>query len=104
MRNPPTPVLRAVVANIAVAAVGVTLLLAWDVAAPDGADLAAFALFVVTVVVAGSLFTYLWVPLPSGASGRRRRSGWSAVLGFFTSFPVAYLALVAAFDVIRPLL
>lgn len=86
-------------------------LLAYDVAVArgwplPGGDLraAAFALYVLVVVAAGSWLTYLWVLLPTGARNVRRRSGWSAMLGLFASLPVAYLVLVVAFQVIRPLL
>ena len=110
-RNPPAPIFRAVVANVAVAIVGLIALLAYDVALARGSGLPggdlrtlAFGIFVALVLVAGSLATYLWVPLPSGASGLRRRSPWSGMLGFFTAIPVAYLALVIGFQVIRPLL
>lgn len=111
LRNPPPPVLRAVVANLLVAAVGAAALLAYDVALSRGATLpggdlrtAAFAAYVVSVAAAGSWLTYLWVLLPTGASGVRRRSGWSAMLGLFASLPAAYIALVVAFQVVRPLL
>jgi hypothetical protein len=108
-RNPPPPVVRAVLANIAVAAVGGVLLLLVDWLASRGtlpsewASLAPF-LYVAVVVISGSLLTYLWVELPTGRAGERRRSGWSAVLGFFASIPIVYLALVLIFQVIRPLL
>lgn len=110
-RNPPPPVVRAVVANLAVAAVGGALVLAYDVALARGAqlpggDLRALvvALFVLAVVVAGSALTYYWVELPTGASGERRRSGWAATLGLLTALPMAYLVLVVVFQIIRPLL
>ncbi len=105
-RNAPQPVVRAVVANLVVAAVGGVLLLAYDLSLRDGTqrELLGYALvlYVALVVLAGSLFTYLWVPLPSGASGVRRRSWWSGMLGFFTSLPVAYLGLVVVFQIVRP--
>jgi hypothetical protein len=109
-RNPPPPVLRAVLANLAVAAVGGLVLVAYDWLAPRGAlpggDLRTLAviLYVVTVVVVGSLLTYLWVELPTGASGERRRSPWAALLGFFAAIPIVYLALVVAFQIVRPAL
>ena len=56
------------------------------------------------VIISGSLLTYLWVELPTGASGERRRSPWAAVLGFFASIPIVYLSLVIIFQVLRPLL
>ena len=95
---------RAVVANLLVATLGGLVLLAWDVASPSGAGLGAFAAYALAVVVAGSVFTYLWVPLPVGAGGRPRRSAWSALLGFFASLPIVYLVLVVAFQLIRPAL
>ena len=104
VRNPPPPVLRAVLANVAVAAVGGTLLVIYGLVNP-AADLAPLVVvFVVVVMVAGSVLTYLWVRLPSGSSGARQRSGWAAVLGFFASVPIAYLVLVVALQVILPAL
>lgn len=108
-RNAPQPILRAVLANLTVAAVAGVVLLALDIANGRGAgggDLVsiAFVCYILLVVVAGSVFTYLWVPLPSGASGRRRRTLWAGMLGFFASLPIAYLVLVVAFQVIRPLI
>jgi len=110
-RNPPPPVVRAVAANLAVAIAGSLLVLAYDVALTRGAtlpggDLRALlvAVYVVLVLVAGSLFTYLWVALPTGTTGERRRSGWSAMLGLFTALPMAYLVLVVALQIVKPLL
>jgi hypothetical protein len=110
-RNAPRPVWRAVAANVIVAGIGGVLLLAYDVAIEGGAALPggdlrtpAIAAFILLVVVAGSVATYLWVPLPSGTGGRRQRTPWSGMLGFFASLPVAYLVLVLVFQVIRPLL
>lgn len=110
-RNPPPPVLRAVIANLLVAAAGGVALLAYDLAVTRGMVLPsgdqrtlAAALFLAVVVIVGSILTYLWVKLPTGAAGVRRRSGWAALLGFFASLPVAYLVLVVVFQVIRPLL
>lgn len=109
-RNPPPPVFRAVVANVAVAAVGGLIDLIYDTliakgTALPGGDLrtGAVALYVVVVIVAGSLLTYLWVELPTGASGERRRSGWAALLGFFAALPIVYLSLVVIFQVVAPL-
>jgi hypothetical protein len=101
-RNVPPPIVRAIVADLVIAVIGGVLLLAWDIAV-GGADLGAFALYVVVVAAAGSLLTYLWAPLPSGASGLRRRTPWAAMLGLFAAFPVIYIVLVIAFQVIRPL-
>ena len=108
-RNAPPPVTRAVIANLAVAVVLAVPLLAYDLAVRGGASLAggdlrtaAVTLYVVAVLAAGSVWTYLWVPLPTGASGVRRRTAWSAALGAFASLPVAYLVLVVVFQLIEP--
>jgi hypothetical protein len=110
-KNPPQPVLRAVIANLAVAlAGGVALLTAEFLAAREiialSNDLRTLlvGLYVIVVMAAGSALTWLWVELPRGASGVRRRSGWSALLGFFASLPIAYLSLVVIFQIVRPLL
>lgn len=66
-----------------------------------GASLAPLiVLFIAVVVLAGSLLTYLWVELPTGASGIRRRSAWAGLLGFFASVPIAYLVLVVVFQLL----
>jgi hypothetical protein len=104
LRNPPTPVLRAVLANLAVASVGGGLLLVYDVLNPAGELALLTVVFLAVVALAGSVLTYLWVELPTGAAGVRRRSGWAALLGFFASVPIAYLVLVVVFQLIRPLL
>lgn len=103
LKNPPPPVLRAVLGNLAVALVLGIALLAYDLVVPN-AEMAPFiALYVVVVVVIGSVLTYLWVELPTGASGEKRRSAWAGVLGMFAAFPITYLVLVLLFQVIRPL-
>jgi hypothetical protein len=109
-RNPPPPVLRAVVASLVVAAIGGLALLVFDwlaanevVPGTDARGLVAGA-YVATVVAVSCLLTYLWVGLPSGASGIRRRSRWAALLGLLASIPIVYLALVVIFQVARPLL
>ncbi|HUR15894.1 MAG TPA: hypothetical protein VMZ33_01295, partial [Candidatus Limnocylindrales bacterium] len=99
LRNPPPPVFRAVVGNLLVAGVAGVLLLIYDLLNPT-ADLAPLVVaYVAIVVVAGSVLTYLWVELPTGASGVRRRSGWAGLLGFFAAIPIAYLTLVVLFQV-----
>jgi hypothetical protein len=110
-RNPPPPVTRAVMANVAVAGVGGLIVLAYDLLvvrgmALPGGDLrtAVVAVYVLCVLVGGSLLTYLWVLLPSGSTGVRRRSGWAALLGFFAALPIVYLALVVVFQVVSPIL
>jgi hypothetical protein len=109
-RNPPEPVLRAVLANFAVAVAGGLALLLYELAIARGVALPGGDLrsplavgYVALVVVAGSLLTYLWVELPGGPSGGRRRSPWAAILGFFASLPIAYLVLVLTFEVLLPL-
>jgi hypothetical protein len=108
-RNAPPPVVRAVLANVAVAVVGGIVLLLTDWLASHGV-LPAFVLdlgpliYVAIVVVSGTVFTYLWVELPTGVPGEKRRSPWAGVLGFFASIPIVYLSLVIIFEVLRPLL
>jgi hypothetical protein len=101
-RNAPPPIVRAITADVVVAVVAGLALLGWDLVV--GADLAAFAMYVLVVVGAGSILTYLWAPLPTGASGTRRRSPWAAMLGMFGALPVAYIVLVVIFQVLRPVL
>jgi hypothetical protein len=104
LRNPPPPVVRAILANLGLATVGGVLLLIADlVVAPDVIALL-IAIFLVVVIVGGSVLTYLWVELPTGASGVRRRSPWAALLGLFASLPICYIVLVVVFQVVRPLL
>jgi hypothetical protein len=105
LRNPPPPVLRAVLANVAVALIGGLGLLLYTMSAPVGAQLGLPVLiFVLLVVMAGSLLTYLWVELPTGASGVRRRSGWAALLGLFAALPIAYLVIILVLQVLAPTL
>ena len=103
-RNPPPPVLRAVLANLAVAIVAGIALLAYDLLATDAQLAPLIALYVVGVIVVGSVLTYLWVELPTGASGEKRRSAWAGVLGLFAAIPIVYLVLVVLFQVVKPLL
>jgi hypothetical protein len=58
--------------------------------------------YVLTVLVVGSVITYLVVPQPTGSGMARRRSGWSAALGFFAAVPIAYLVMVVALQILRP--
>lgn len=108
LRRAPTPVVRAVTSSVGVAAVLGILFLAYDLAIEGGAalpggDLRALAgfLFVIAVAVLGAWLTYLVVPQP-GRPGVR--SGWSAALGLFAALPIAYLALVVLFQLVKPLL
>ena len=86
--------------------------LAYDVALSRGAVLPggdlrvlAITVYVVLVLVIGALVTWLVVPQPSGSgpSGRDGRR-WSAALGFFAAVPIAYLVMVVAVQILRPLL
>ncbi|HVM30401.1 MAG TPA: hypothetical protein VM305_06490 [Candidatus Limnocylindrales bacterium] len=86
------------------ASVGGLLLLGYSLLEPAADLVAPVALYLLVVVLAGSALTYLWVELPTGASGVRRRSWWAALLGFFASAPICYLVLVVVFEVLRPLL
>jgi hypothetical protein len=103
LRNPPPPVLRAVLANLAVAVLAGVALLLYDVLSDGSLTPQLTVLYVVGVVAAGSVLTYLWVELPTGASGVRRRSAWAGVLGLFAAIPIAYLVLVALFQIIKPI-
>ncbi len=110
-RNAPRPVVRAVAASLVVAIVLAIAYLAYDVALSRGAALPggdlrtlAIAAYVVVVLVVGTVLTYLVVPQPTGSGTIVRRSAWSAALGFFAAVPIAYLVMVVAVQVIRPLL
>jgi hypothetical protein len=110
-RNAPRPVVRAVASSLAVAIVLGGAYLAYDVALSRGASLpggdlrfGAAALYVTAVLVAGSLLTWLIVPLPRGSGTRATRTPWSAALGLFAAIPIAYLVLVVAIQVLKPLL
>ncbi len=109
-RNPPPPVFRAVVANLVVATIGAVILLAYDWLASRDASLpdiqaALTAVYIVVVLVTGSILTYLWVELPTGSSGgEKRRSPWAGLLGFFAAVPIVYLVLVVALQIVGPAL
>jgi hypothetical protein len=110
-RNPPPPVLRAVIANVVVAAVGGVLLLAYELAFARGVAMPGGDLrtplsvgYVALVIAAGTALTYLWVELPASRARPAGRSAWAGLLGFFASLPIAYLALVVVFQVLRPAL
>ncbi len=103
--------MRAVAASLSVALVLATAYVAYDLALNRGAVLPggdlralAVAVYVVLVLTSGSLITYLVVPQPTGSGTVARRSAWSAALGFFAAVPIAYLVLVAAVQIVRPLL
>jgi hypothetical protein len=103
-------VVRAVGSSLGVALVLGLLYLAYDVALSRGAVLpggdlrfVAGVLFVVAVLVSGSLITWLVVPLPRGSGTRSTRTPWSAALGLFAAIPIAYLVLVVVIQVLKPL-
>jgi len=109
-RNAPRPVVRAVVVSLSVATVLGLAYLAYDVALSRGATLPggdlrtlAVTAFIAIVLAAGSVVTYLVVPLPTGASDRVVRTPWSAALGLLAAAPIAYLALVVEGQVLKPL-
>ena len=110
-RNAPRPIVRAVLSSLVVAAILATAYLAYDVALARGTNIPggdlrvlAVTVYVVVVLVVGSVVTYLVVPQPSGAGSARRRSGWSAALGLFAAVPIAYLVMVVAIQIVRPVL
>jgi hypothetical protein len=85
--------------------------LAYDVALSRGASMpggdlrvGAAVLYLLAVLLAGSLITWLVVPLPRGSGTRATRTPWSAALGLFAAIPIAYLVLIVAFQVLKPLL
>jgi hypothetical protein len=110
-RNAPRPVVRSVASSLSVAIVLAVMVLAYDVAWTRGGPLPggdrrllAGVLYVAGVLLAGTVITWLIVPLPTGSGTRRTRTPWSAALGLFAAVPIAYLVLVVAFQVVRPLL
>jgi hypothetical protein len=110
-RNAPRPVFRAVASSLTVAVLLGAAYLAYDVALSRGTSLPggdqrvlAGALYVLGVLLAGALLTWLLVPLPRGSGARATRTPWSAALGLFAAIPIAYQVLVVAIQVLKPLL
>ena len=110
-RNAPRPVVRAVMASLVIAVILAVAYLVYDVAiergaSPPGGDLRvlALAVYALTVLIVGSVVTYLVVPQPTGSGTVRRRSAWSAALGVFAAVPIAWLVMVVATQIVRPLL
>lgn len=110
-RGAPRPIVRAVAASLSVAVVLAVAYLAYDVALSRGATLPggdlrtlAVAVYVLLVLAIGSIVTWLVVPQPTGSGSVARRTGWSAALGFFAAVPIAYLVLVVAVQILKPLL
>lgn len=109
-RNAPRPVVRAVLADLAVAVVLGVLYLGYDVALSRGARLPggdlrvpAVAIIVAAVLGLGSVITWLIVPAPRAGGARVTRTVWSAALGLLAAAPIAYLVLVVASQVLKPL-
>lgn len=102
---------RAVASSLSVALVIGIVFLAYDISLDRGATLPGgdlrllfLAAYVTIVLVAGALVTWLVVPLPTGAGGRRAaRTPWSAALGLFAAVPIAYLVLVVLHELVKPL-
>jgi hypothetical protein len=110
-RNAPRPIVRAVASSLIVAVVLAVAYVVYDVALSRGVVLPggdlrilAVAIYAVLVLVIGSVVTYLIVPQPTGSGTVVRRSAWSAALGFFAAVPIAWLVMVVAVQVVRPLL
>jgi di/tricarboxylate transporter len=96
-------------ASLSVAVVAAIAYLAYDLAVTRGAtlpggDLRLLALVAYAAIVlgVGTVVTYLVVPQPTGSGTVRRRSAWSAALGFFAAVPIAWLVMVVALQLIRP--
>jgi hypothetical protein len=111
-RRAPRPVVRAVASSLTVAVVLGVAYESYDITLDRGAHLAggdlrllALTLYVAIVLVAGSIVTWLIVPLPTGGTARRvTRTPWSAALGLFAAVPIAYLVLVVLHELVKPLL
>lgn len=90
---------------LAIAYLAYDLALSRGIALPGG-DLRTLAvtIYVLLVLVLGSVVTYVVVPQPTGSGTTARRSLWSAALGFFAAVPIAYLVMVVAVQIVRPLL
>lgn len=112
LRRAPRPVFRAVASSLTIAVVLGVAFLAYDIALDRGADLPGgdlrlgfLALYILLVLLVGSVVTYLVVPLPTGAgTTRKTRTPWSLALGLFAAVPLAYLVLVVLHEIIKPFL
>jgi len=108
-RHAPRPIVRAVLSSLIVAVILAVAYVVYDVSLSRGASLPGgdlrvlwLTLYTVVVLVVGTVVTYLVVPQPSGSGILRRRSAWSAALGFFAAVPIAWLVMIAAMQIIRP--
>lgn len=97
--------------SLVIAVVLAVAYLAYDVALGRGADVPggdlrplALAAYVVAVLAVGTIVTYLVVPQPIGSGTVRRRSAWSAALGFFAAVPIAWLVMIVTLQLVRPML
>ena len=110
-RNAPRPVVRAVSSSLVIAIVLAVAYLAYDLALLRCADLPGgdlrplgLVVYAAAVLTVGTIVTYLVVPQPTGSGTVRRRSAWSAALGFFAAVPIAWLVMVVTLQLIRPML
>ena len=110
-RHAPRLVVRAVATSLVVAITGGLAYLAYDVALLRGARLPGgdlrllfLTIYTALVLIAGSVVTWLIVPLPTGAGSRAVRTPWSAALGLLAAVPVCYLVIVVVVQVLEPLL
>ena len=110
-RNAPRPVVRAVLSSLVIAIVLAVAYLAYDLALVGGADLPggdlrplALVVYAAAVLAIGTVVPYLVVPQPTGSGTVRRRSAWSAALGFFAAVPIAWRVMIVTLQLIRPLL
>jgi di/tricarboxylate transporter len=100
-----------VLSSLVIAIVLAVAYLAYDLAIVRGADLPggdlrllALVAYAVAVLAVGTIVTYLVVPQPTGSGTVRRRSAWSAALGFFAAVPIAWLVMIVTLQLIRPML
>jgi hypothetical protein len=100
-----------VLSSLVIAIVLAVAYLAYDLAIARGADLPggdlrllALVVYGVAVLGVGTVVTYLVVPQPSGSGRARRRSAWSAALGFFAAVPIAWLVMIVTLQLVRPML
>ena len=109
-RNAPRPIVRAVLSSLVIAVVLAVAFVVYDVALGRGVVLPggdlrvlALAVYALVVLLVGTVVTWLIVPQPTGSGTVRRRSAWSGALGFFAAVPIAWLVMVVATQVVRPL-
>lgn len=104
--------MRAVASSLTIALVLGVAYLVYDIALDRGAVLPGgdlrvgfLAAYVGIVLAAGSLVTWLIVPIRTGSgAARAARTPWSAALGLLAAVPIAYLVLVVLQEIVKPLL